>query len=452
MKYHMPKFGVCSVRSALIASMFASGAAVARDCPAQAAEFGGGVRSVAMAQGVIAVGAPDADNSSGIIYIYRANGSQWSSPVGVISGDRSTGDLLGNSVAISGDLMIAGAPSDDDFGNNSGAAYIFKYNGAVWNQVAKLHAYDAGSNDFYGAGVSISAERVIVSSVRDDDNGTNSGSAYIYNNTGTGWMLEAKLTASDGAEYDAFGTSVAVSGTTAIVGASEDDDHGNSSGAAYIFEYDGLQWNQNAKIVPADGAASDFFGEAVAISGDRVIIGAIWDDDAASNAGSAYIFSNDGAQWVQQAKLVAFDGEVSDQFGHSVSISGGTAVVGANKEDGGLVDSGAAYIYGFDGKQWTQGGKIQAPVSVANSEFGNAVSVWDGFAVVAATYSTHLFNLLTAGPADINRDGSLNFFDISGFLSAFSAHDPIADFTSDGIYNFFDISAFLQAFGTGCTS
>ncbi|MDP7032835.1 MAG: FG-GAP repeat protein, partial [Gemmatimonadota bacterium] len=171
---------------------------------------------------------------------------------------------------------------------------------------------------------------------------------------------EAKLLAADGAASDYFGFSVSISGDTAVIGAAWDDDNGSYSGSAYIFRFDGKQWIQEAKLLAADGAADDHFGFSVSISGDTAVIGAYYDDDNGTASGSAYIFHFDGTQWIQEAKLLAADGDEGDWFGSSVSISGDTAVIGARSDDDNGSYSGSAYIFHFDGTQWIQEAKLLA--------------------------------------------------------------------------------------------
>ncbi len=425
-------------------------AAFSQECPTEIAGFSGEAYSVSIDQGFMVIGDPDFGDNGGRLIVYHFDGTDWVLFGPIVLNEIDPGDLFGNSVAMSGNTLVAGAPKDDDQGNNAGAVYVFEYDGVEWNQVDKLFAFDAGSNDFYGGGVDISGSRIIVSSERDDDLGTSSGSAYVYSNSGSGWSHEAKLLASDGEEYDSFGISVAISGTNAIVGASEDDDHGNSSGAAYMFEFDGTQWQQSTKLVPADGAASDFFGESVALSADWAIVGSYWDDDNGSNSGSAYVYEFDGEGWVQQAKLLASDGLPADQLGFSVSITADIAVVGATNTTGPAVGGGSAYIYAYTDGQWVQASRVQTENGTETDAFARAVSVYGGTMIAGASGRVHIFELFAQGPADMNHDGFLNFFDISFFLQAFSNNDPSADFLPDGFFNFFDISLFLQSFEAGC--
>jgi hypothetical protein len=171
---------------------------------------------------------------------------------------------------------------------------------------------------------------------------------------------EVKLIASDGEAYDWFGYSVAISGDYVVVSAPYDDDAGSGSGSAYIFKRDGTAWTEQAKITASDGAKYDAFGYSVAISGDYAVVGAHWDDDAGSASGSAYIFKRDGTAWTEQAKITASDGAASDYFGVSVAISGGYAVVGADGGDDAGTASGSAYIYNIQPYVFTTADAVTA--------------------------------------------------------------------------------------------
>ena len=247
-----------------------------------------------------------------IIAIQAALWIGWSKPAiadcelaKLLASDGTAAELFGYSVAISGDTAAIGAFHDNDNGDDSGSAYIFRFNGSSWVQEAKLLASDGADDDWFGYSVAISGDTAVVGAYGDDDNGNLSGSAYIFRFNGSSWVQEAKLLASDGAEGDWFGFSVAISGDTAVVGAYGDDDNGDLSGSAYIFRFDGSSWIQEAKLLASDGAMGDYLGLAVAISGDTAAIGAYHDDDNGDDSGSAYIFRFNGSSWVQEAKLLA---------------------------------------------------------------------------------------------------------------------------------------------------
>ena len=195
------------------------------------------------------------------------------------------------------------------------------------------------------------------------------------------------LTASDGSGADRFGMAVAISGDTAVVGSLDDAGAGPHQGAAYVFTHTGDEWDQQAKLVASDGAPLDRFSyNAVAVSGDTALIGAMWDDVGGNpDQGSAYVFTRTGDTWTQQAKLTAADGSLMDNFGYSVALSGDTAVIGAYWDSSGLNPmQGSAYVFTRKGSSWTQQAKLVAPVGVPEQAFGGAVALSDDTIVVAA--------------------------------------------------------------------
>ena len=243
--------------------------------------------------------------------------------------------LYGQSVAIKGSIAIVGSPGDDE-NNDSGSAFVF--DSRTGQLLGKLLPEDGEHNDRFGVSVAIDGptghELAIVGAKWDDDNEPNSGSAYVFDAT-TGRRI-VKLLAEDGAQNDWFGSSVAISGEPgheiAVVGAYGDDDSGWFSGSAYLF--DARTGRQLAKIVPGDNAEGDRFGRSVAIAGATIVIGASHDDDHGDASGSAYVFDiSDPANPVQTAKLVADDGATLAEFGYAVDISGppgkGIAIVGS---------------------------------------------------------------------------------------------------------------------------
>ena len=191
---------------------------------------------------------------------------------------------------------------------------------------------DAAAVDCFGTSVSISGDTALVGAYQDDDAGSDTGSAYVFVRSGDTWTQQAKLTASDAAAGDFFGYSVSVSGDTAIIGALRDDDAGSGSGSAYVFVRSGTTWTQQQKLTASDAAGEDQFGISVSIDGDTALVGAYDDDDAGAMSGSAYVFVRSGDTWTQQQKLTASDAAAGDFFSYSVSVSGDTALVGATHD------------------------------------------------------------------------------------------------------------------------
>ena len=458
--------------------------------------------SVAIAGTTAIVGArldDDAGADSGSAYLIAvpARSQSINEEIKIVASDAAPEDFFGNSVAISGTTAIAGAFGNDDAGTFSGSAYLFDT--VTGNQLFKLTASDAAAFDQFGLSVAIAGTTAIIGARGDDDAGTDSGSAYVFDTT-TG-QQRFKLTASDAAEFDYFGDSVAISGSTAIIGAPFNEDAGSSSGSAYLF--DTVTGNQLAKLTASDAAAFDQFGVSVAISGTTAIIGASRDDGVGSDSGSAYLFNT--VTGLQIAKLTASDAAAFEFFGSSVAISGTTAIVGALRIDAAGPYAGSAYL--FDTVTGNQITKLTGPDAAAADFFGISLAISDTMAIVGASVpsrgsayifdtttglqlfkltasdgvpgdilgtsvgisggaaivgasrnddgagfrsgSAYIFNLETC-TADLSGDGMLNFFDVSAFLSAYSGGDLLADFNGDGVLNFFDVSAFLNAFNAGC--
>jgi predicted amidohydrolase len=281
--------------------------------------------------------------------------------------------------------------SDDDApgGTDAGSAFVFVRSGGVWTQQAHLFASDAEEFDYFGSSVAISGDTAVVVAPNDDTpGGTDAGSAYVFVRSGSIWKEQAHLFASDGAAFDVFGNVyVAISGDTVVVGANSDDTPaGTDAGSAYIFVRSGGVWTEQAHLFASDGAADDLFGQCVAISGDTAVVGAIWDDTpAGTDAGSAFVFVRRGGVWTEQAHLFAYDGAAGDSFGRSVAISGDTAVVGASNDDtAGGTDAGSAYVFVRSGGVWTQRGHLFAYDGAADDLFGFAVAISGDTVVVGA--------------------------------------------------------------------
>jgi hypothetical protein len=275
-------------------------------------------------------------------YIFTRLGPIWIEQDKLLGSDDS---VFGHSVSIDGDNVIIGAIFGDvAHGDWSGSAYIFTRSVITWTEQDKLLASDVTGHDFFGWSVSIDGDYAIIGAPGDDDNGEHSGSAYIFTRSGNTWTEQDKLLASDGEDGDSFGISVSIDGDYAIIGA-HDDDNGEDSGSAYIFTRSGNTWTEQDKLLASDGIADDYFGCSVSIDGDTVIVGAIGDDDNGDYTGSAYIFKRSGNTWTEQDKLLASDGAKYDGFGRSVSIDGEYAIVGAPGDDDNGETSGSVYVF-----------------------------------------------------------------------------------------------------------
>lgn len=298
----------------------------------------------------------------------------------IIAANGTENDEFGFSVSISGDRALVGSYLDDGNGVNSGSAYIYTFENGSWSQTVKLTASDGAIDDNFGVSVSLSGNMALIGANLDDDNAWNSGSAYVFKYDGSNWIESGKLTALDASSNNQFGYAVSLSGNQALIGAKYDDDNGPLSGSAYIFDLNGNNWVQSAKLKPTDGQALDYFGFSVSLSGNRALIGSYLDDDNGNNTGSAYIFDNNGGTWTETSKLKANDPGANDFFGYSVSLSNESALIGAKFES----NQGAAYVFGFDGVSWSQTAKIMAADGAGGDQFGNAVSLEGNLALIGA--------------------------------------------------------------------
>ena len=310
---------------------------------ADAAAFDHFGNSVAISGDTAVIGAMLDDDGGvsdrGSVYVFRRSGTSWSREQKLTAPDASRGDNFGSSVAISGNTVIVGAWDDDDGGINSVSAYVFRRSGTTWSSEQKLTAADADGGDFFGSSVAIGDDVVIIGARGDEDGGVGSGSAYVFQRSGTAWSQEQKLVAPDGDRDRWFGNSVAISDDTFVIG--------TSSGSAYVFRHSGTALSQEQKLTAPDTVAGENFGNSVAINGDTVVVGAWQEGDTGiGRRGAAYIFRRNGTTWSQEQKLIASDAASFDQFGSSVTISGDTVIVGAWEDDDGGNGSGSAYVFG----------------------------------------------------------------------------------------------------------
>ena len=395
---------------------------------------------------------PDVDEravDSGAAYVFTRVEGVWEKRAKLTASDGEAYDNFGISVAVSGDTIVIGASGDDgDGAADSGSVYVFvKPDGGTWgtddgeirnlNENAKLTASNGEALDYFGHSVAVSGATVLVGAYQDDEEyeTEDSGSAYVFlkPTSGGGWAdatETAKLTPDDAADDDYFGTSVALDGDTAVIGAPEDDDNGIDSGSAYVFVKPDSGWTntstQTAKLTDSDGEAGDQFGVSVAVDGDTVVVGAYLDDreddpttpdvdETAVDAGSAFIFvkpdtdqgwADDSYQGVPTAKLTPDDGEAGDYFGYSVAVDidtvevdgedeeVATIVVGAYGDDDNGDESGSAYVFTRDSSEgWSQTNKLTAKDGEAGDWFGYSVSVDSpGHTALVGAGSAHLLD------------------------------------------------------------
>jgi hypothetical protein len=317
--------------------------------------------SVALSADTLVIGALYGEGApgvpSGAAYVFVRSGGVWSHQQKLAPAGPTPVEWFGFFVAVAGDTAVVGAPLDSTSGVYSGAAHVFVRSAGAWGPPLKLQHPAPGAGDQFGFCVSLSGDTLAVGARYDDTAaGEDAGSAHVFVRSGPAWPLQQSLAAADSAAGDWFGWAVAVDGDTAAVGANYDDNAGGeNAGAVYVFTRTGPVWTELQKLTAADSQAGADFGTALAFSGSTLLVGALADDTPTElNAGAAYVFVRPGLTWSQQQKLTPRNPTPSDLMGTAVALSGDTAVVGAPRDDHPEgVDEGAAYVFVRAGTTWS---------------------------------------------------------------------------------------------------
>ena len=334
-------------------------------------------------------------SNRGAAYVFTRDGSgAWSEQAKLVADDWAQDDQFGYSVALDGDTALIGAWYEDSDGyNGNGAVYVFTRDGNAWSQQAKLLAPDKASGDLFGWSVAVDGDTAVIGAVREDSDGfEDNGAAYIFTRSGGAWSFQAKLLADDKARWDSFGNAVAVSGDTVAIGA---PDHSTPTvpyaGVVYVFTREGESWNQAVQLHALDMRYADSFGFSVDLEGNVAVIGAPDKASPFSSSGAAYVFTRDGSgNWSQQAQLLGSDlgteAGMFARFGWSVAVDGDAAVVGSIGQDSdGVSNNGAAYVFRLDESgYWTEQARLLASDKAANDGFGWVTDISGATIIVGA--------------------------------------------------------------------
>jgi len=339
------------------------------------------------------VGAYKADingiTDAGAAYVYILGDKGWYQQAKLIVDPIFAEDTVGGKVALKNDVAMLGVMRRDDKGKDSGAVVSFERKSNTWMQSQIFTAPDAKPGDAFGQSIALTENFLIIGAPRNDALGVDSGAAYIYKRESGTWTYQEKITACDGAAGDLFGISVAVDGSSLLVGADLHDEKAENAGAVYVYVLDDNQWKQEAKLVASDAGKTDIFGVRVSLSENTALISARRDDidEVGIDAGSAYIFVRNGSTWTQELKLISPDGKADDRFGRGVALSGDTAIISAMNHDANGTDTGALYVYKKGTSGWRYTSKIVAKKSMPGDKFGWNVALSNGVAV--ATTPNH---------------------------------------------------------------
>jgi hypothetical protein len=406
---------------------------------ANGANFG---YSVAIDGNTLVVGAYLANSGgqekAGAAYVFTrpALGSrQWTQVARLSAADGAPSDQFGAAVAISGDTIAVSATHADINGNtNQGAVYLFGRNQGgsnKWGQVKKLYAADGHGFDEFGFALALAGDELLVGAPAADANGyIHNGAVYVYrrNQGGAGnWGQADVLFDPIGRDSDNFAYDLAVDGNWLVVGADRADVTGTyeNDGAALLFTRaaPGADWTFVKRLVAADAKPNERFGAAVAIDGDRVLVGApAAGRNGQFSVGKAYLFGrNQGGagNWGQFKLLTAGNGQAFDSYGTAVALDGDTAYVGAGKGDMTIVDEGAVYVYQKDHggtNAWGEALKLGAAGGAPNSNFGHDMAHAGDALVVGANLAESTrgkaYVFTPAAPPQISRTYLPVAFDI----------------------------------------
>lgn len=371
------------------------------------------------------IGAPENDDygyNSGTAYIFvRDSSGTWTEQAKIYGNDTDRGNRFGESVGVDGDTIVIGSRMKLTALGRSGVAYIFtRDQHGTWNQSDRLLPSDGMTGDQFGSAVAIDGDTIIVGSQYDTERPgvypPGSGSAYVFERDQAGaWIEQAKLRASDTDDLwlFKFGGSVDVDGDLAVVGA---DGFDSQAGAAYIFARDATgNWAEQAKLLDPEAEPDALFGAAVCVDDETVLIGAPLKGDW---SGAVYAFSRDGdGAWVSHVKLTAADSAADDLFGGAIDLAGNTAVVGANGQDDNGRRAGAVYGFRRSGENWSEFVKLLASDGDWYDQLGDAVSISQGTLIAGASRdeelglssgSAYVFGLAAAVDIDIRPNNRHN--------------------------------------------
>lgn len=385
----------------------------------------------------------DIAQQAGAVYVFRRTGIKWTQEAYIKASNPDMGDRFGTSVALVGDILAVGAPGEasgatgvngdqlDNHVTQAGAVYVFQRVGTIWVQQAYIKASNTALNDVFGTSVALSEDTLVVGA----NNEASAGAAYVFQRTGTSWTQQAYLRPSNPSTCVSFGESVTISGDTLAVGAPYEPSgatgvNGNQSdssavyaGAVYVFQRTGSSWVQQAYVKASNTGAVDAFGWSVALSGDTLAVGAQGEaskatgingnqaDNSAPYAGAVYVFQRSAGAWSQQAYLKASNTDTRDNFGSAVVLYNDLLAVGASSEssaaagvDGNQLDNsapsaGAVYVFQRVGAVWAQQAYIKA------SNIDTPTLPGDSFGISVALSGD------TLAVGAVNEDSSARGFD-----------------------------------------
>lgn len=356
-------------------------------------------------------GTGGADNSvgdAGGVFVFELENDKWLEKQLVKPEKPDPGDMFGGAVAISGDLMVVGAPRYNMMlfklvpPTEPGVAYVFARQGGVWKQEGTLDPSPSSGADMFGFHVAVHGETVLVGAPYDSQGGSHAGAVYSFARNGGAWMLQQKILASSPVAEASFGVSMAIEGDVFVVGAMQDSSVAEAAGSAYIFTRSAGMWSQQDRLQAPMPRALATFGTVTAIHHGQVVVAAPGLDlrQRQTPPGAAYLFRPDPAssKWGMVAQFQGAVPRSNDLFGGSLAITASAIIVGANGDastsrgvdgDASRTDaplSGAAYMFGLQGSEYVQTAYLKAFNAEANDGFGHSMAATESFVAVAAPF------------------------------------------------------------------
>ena len=316
----------------------------------------------------------------GVTYVYRLDEGTWAEEAVLTASDGAPGNFFGRGLGLDNDRLLIGAPGDDEAGPDVGAVYYLTRENATWDEVEKINGEFGSAGRFAGIAVSLHGDRALVGG---------NASAVVYAWSNDQWLEEGELADAGGVEFNSS-VSVSLDNDRALVGDALDSEAGPLAGAAFLFHHDGVAWNLEQKLqadeLASDGQGFEYFGWSVSLDGDRALIGAFRDEANGVRAGAAYVFHRELGSWSQEARLSDPAGVLLDLFGTSVSLDGDRALVGAPQSSfGGESDgSGLAHFFVRGETGWEFEQTVTASDEAAEDQFGWSVSLDGSRALVGA--------------------------------------------------------------------
>lgn len=299
----------------------------------------------------------------------------------LLASDGARNDLLGAAVAAQAGTLVAGAPADDA---GRGAVYVFESVDGTWVQTARVTSILRNPSDDFGTSVAIDGDFLVVGAPGVADQGQDSGAAFVFERTPAGWIQRARILAPNGSNHDRFGIDVAISGDRIVIGADGDDEVDFEAGAAYVYRNTASGWILEQKLLPGTADFGDHFGTSVAIAGDLIVSGSPGATAAQTDAGAVFVFRRNGNLWQQEQRLTAPDASAFDAFGTSVTTDGIRIAVGATGDDDAGSNAGAVYVFGFDTGSWMLEDKVIPLGSSSGDMFGKSVDIKADLLVVGS--------------------------------------------------------------------